>query len=408
MYIVDTFLVGEIVRQHTDRWQYAVFGQIIFVLVPRNAGLMLSGMETPLGMMMLLLAFLVLPRPEWQYDILLGVVVGFAYLCRPEFVLLAAVCLPIRSLIMLYRDKNRKKRFLTLTAMFAIALLVVLPWILHCYNTTGLPLPDSYYSKLRWGVNQEMIDLWNHFWFLAWFPTEPYLALSFVGGGALLGLKRRPYELMMISSLYALYRLTMPSMAFLFAARYLVPLFNIMAIAFVCGIAILIERLFEISSLKDSYTIDLRILLTIVITFLLFTPSAVSSIAYVDHHANQAQNIEEMQVHLSLWIVENVPENSTIATYDVGAIGYFARGTVLDLYGLVTPIILHNLTSLHAQAEFLHDVNCTYIMFYVEWFPAIQVALMSEGASVTEIYRVTLLNPVVVGTPNMAVFQIEW
>jgi len=408
MFIVDTFLVGEIVRQHTDRWQYAVFGQIIFVLVPRNAGLMLSGMETPLGMMMLLLALLVLPRPEWQYDIVLGVVVGFAYLCRPEFVLIAALCLPLRSLIMLYRDTNKKRRFLTLAAMFAIAVLVVLPWVLHCYNTTGLPMPDSYYSKLRWGVNQEMIDLWNYFWFVAWFPSEPYLALSFVGGGALLVLKRRPYELIMITSLYALYRLTMPSMAFLFAARYLVPLFNIMAIAFVCGFVLIIERILTLRSLKDPFPVDFRILLTIMMIFILFTPSAVSSIQYVDHHANQAKNIEEMQVHLSNWIVENVPEDATIATYDVGAIGYFAHGTVLDLYGLVTPIVLHNLTGLNDIAEYLREVNCTYIMFYVEWFVGYHVALISEGATVTELYRVTLTDPVVVGTPNMAVYQIEW
>jgi hypothetical protein len=408
MFIIDTFLAGEIVRQHTGRWQYAVFGQIIFVLVPRNAGLMLSGMETPLGMMMLLLALLVLPRPEWQYDILLGVVVGFAYLCRPEFVLLAALCLPVRSLIMLYRDKDRKKRFLTLTAMFAIALLVVLPWILHCYNTTGLPLPDSYYSKLRWGVNQEMIDLWNYFWFIAWIPTEPYLSLSFVGAGALLIMKRRPYELIMIVSLYALYRLTMPSMAFLFAARYLVPLFVIMAIAFFCGFAIIIERLFKVKSLKDAANVDFTILVTIAVTFMLLSPSVVSSIFYVDHHAHQAKNIEEMQVHLTSWILENVPDNATIATYDVGAIGYFAKGTVLDLYGLVTPIVLHNLTSLRDVAEYLREVNCTYIMFYIEWFVGYHVALVSEGATVTELYRVTLTDPVVVGTPNMAVYQIEW
>jgi hypothetical protein len=408
LFIIDTFLVGEIVKQHTGRWQYAVFGQVIFVLVPRNAGLMLSGMETPLGMMMILLALLFLPRPEWKYDILLGVVVGFAYLCRPEFVLLAALCLPVRSLAVLYRDSNRKRRFLTLTAMFALAALVVLPWILHCYNTTGLPLPDSYYSKMRWGVNQEMIDLWNYFWFVAWFPTEPYLLLSFVGGGVLLVLKRKPYELIMISSLYALYRLTMPSMSFLFAARYLVPLFDIMAIAFTCGIALIVEHLFKLKHFQNVADPDFTVLATIVVTFILFTPSIVSSIGYVDHHANQTKNIEEMQVHLSLWIRNNMPENATIATYDVGAIGYFAHGIVLDLYGLVTPVVLHNHTNMQEQARFLRDMNCTVIMFYVEWFAYIRTAIFAEGGFVREVYRVTLLDPVVVGTPNMAVYEVEW
>ncbi|MHA2359385.1 MAG: hypothetical protein ACXAB5_03870, partial [Candidatus Thorarchaeota archaeon] len=380
----------------------------IFVLVPRNAGLMLSGMETPLGMMMILLAILVLPRPEWQYDILLGVIVGFAYLCRPEFVLLAAVCLPIRSLIVLYRDQKKKRRLLTLSAMFALAVLVVLPWVLHCLNTTGLPLPDSYYSKLRWDVSQEAIDLWNFFWFSVWFPTEPYLILSLVGGGVLLLLKRRPYELTMIASLYALYRLTMPGMSLLFAARYLVPLFDLMAIAFTCGIVLLSEKAFKMMSKSEKPDIDITVLLTITITLLLFTPSIISSIGYTEHHANQAKNIEEMQVHLSLWIRDNVPENATIATYDVGAIGFFANGIVLDSYGLVTPLLLHNYTTPRRQAEFLREMNCTYVMFYVEWFVYLRSGISSEGGTVTELYRVHLDDPVVVGTPNMAVYSIDW
>lgn len=408
LYIINVFLVGEIVRQHTKRWQYAILGQIVFVLVPRNAGLMLSGMETPLGMMMVLLAVLLLPRPEWKYDIILGVVVGFAYLCRPEFVLLAAACLPIRAFTVLYQDQNKKRRFLTLSVMFALAALVVLPWVLHCYNTTGLPLPDSYYSKLRWGVSQLDIDFWNYFWFTAWFPTEPYLILSFVGAGALLLLKKRPYELTLIASLYALYRFAMPGMSFLFAARYLVPLFDLMAIAFTCGLALIIERGLKIKSLQTTINANLRISGTIVVILLLFTPSIISSFGFVDHHANQAKNIEEMQVHLSFWIRNNIPENATIATYDVGAIGFFASGTVLDIYGLVTPDLLHTHNTSRRQAQFLREMNCTYIMFYVEWFPYIRTAISSEGGSVTELYRVTLVDPVVVGTPNMAVYQIEW
>ncbi|MFW9893064.1 MAG: hypothetical protein ACFFFO_12715 [Candidatus Thorarchaeota archaeon] len=408
LYIIDVFLVGEIVKQHTEKWELAILGQIIFVLVPRNAGLMLSGMETPLGMMMILLSLLFLPRQEWQYDIILGLVVGLAYLCRPEFVLIAALCLPIRSLIGLYRDDNRKRRLLTLSAMFALAVLVVLPWILHCYNTTGLPLPDSYYSKLRWGVDQGGFDLWNWFWLRTWFPSEPYLSLGFVGGVVILVAKRRPYELVLISSLYALYYLTMPGMSFLFAARYLVPLFDLMAIAFISGLALVLEAgLIRVSKSSNPGDKDV-IFITAAVIFLLFTPSLISSVGYVEHHANQAKNIEEMQVHLALWIRDNIPENATIATYDVGALGFFARGTVLDTYGLVTPLLLHNYTNAYSQSEFLRDVNCTYIMYYVEWFPYFRHAITNVGGAVTELYTVHLDDPVVVGTPNMAVYHIQW
>ncbi len=408
LYIVDTFLVGEISRQHVKRWQYVVLAQFVFVLVPRNGGLMLSGMETPLGMMLILFALLLLPRPERKYDLILGVVAGLAYLCRPEFVLIAALCLPIRAIVVLYRDRLSKERILTVVMMFVLATIVVLPWILHCYNTTGLPLPDSYYSKMRWGVSQDAINLWNFFWFQVWFPFEPYLLLGFVGGFIIMIQRGRPYELILVSSLYALYGLTMPGMSLLFAARYLVPLFDLLSIAFVCGVTILIERLITTESLKSEFQIDYRTVMVIVFTALLFLPSIASNVGYTNVHANQAKNIEEMQVNLSLWIRDNLPEDAVIATYDVGAIGFFARGIVLDQYGLVTPPLLHTYTTLSEQVDYLKEVNCTYIMYYVEWFPGFRSTIMGKGGHVVELYRAHLDDNVVCGTDNMAVYQVTW
>jgi arabinofuranosyltransferase len=407
-YLTDVFLVGEIIRQHMARWEYVILGQVIFVLVPRNAGLMMSGMETPLGMMLILLALLLLPRYEMKYDLILGVIAGLAYLCRPEFVLVAALCLPIRSLIVLFRDKLKRERIITVMMMFALAALVVLPWVLHCINTTGLLLPDSYYSKMRWGVSQDAIDLWNFFWYQIWFPFEPYLILGFIGGVMLLAVKRRPYELVLTTSLFILYQLTMPGMSLLFAARYLVPLFDLLSITFTCAVAILIERLLRTETLRRPQDVTYRTILVVSITILLFLPSIESNIWYTNIHANQTKNIEEMQVHLAMWIRTNVPEDAVIATYDVGALGFFARGIVLDQYGLVTPLLLHNYTTLSSQARYLKEMNCTYIMYYVEWFWGLRGAIIGQGAEVGELYRVHIDDNVVCGTDNMAVYHITW
>ncbi|MGY5871911.1 MAG: hypothetical protein RTV72_06690 [Candidatus Thorarchaeota archaeon] len=408
LYIVNVFLVGEIVKQHVDGWEYGVLAQVVFVLVPRNAGLMLSGMETPLAMMMLLLALFLLPKPEWKYDIVLGVVAGLAYLCRPEFVIIAALCLPARMLKVLYRGKIELKRVLKLLLMFAIAAIIVVPWVLQCLNTTGYPLPDSYYSKTRWGVSQEGIDLWNYFWFTAWFPFEPYLILSFIGGLLILLKKRRPYELLLIGSLYALYRLTMPGMSLLFAARYLVPLFDIMSIAFICGIALIVERFTTFPHESIKFSMNERKVLTVLLTLCLFLPSIASSAMYTDVHANQAKNIEEMQVTLALWIRDNLPEDSIVATYDAGAIGYFARGTVLDVYGLVTPSLLYDFPNASAQVQYLRGISCTYIAYYVQWFQYMDYQIRREGGVITELFRVHISDNVVCGADDMAIYRIDW
>ena len=407
-YIVSVFLVGEIVKQHTDRWEYAIIAQIVFVLVPRNAGLMLSGMETPLGMMLILLALLMLPKPEWKYDMVLGVVAGLVYLCRPEFVLIAAVLLPVRGLTVLYRSKIKSKRIFTLLLMFVAAALVVTPWILHCLNTTGNPLPDSYYSKTRFGISQEGIDYWDYYWFNVWFPLEPYLILGIVGSIVILARKRRPYELLLISSLYVLYRLTMPGISLLFAARYLVPLFNLMSIAFVCGIALIIEKLTTIPHDSIKFDMNERKILTLLITLCLFLPSIASSVGYTNIHANQAKNIEEMQVTLSLWIRNNIPEGEYIATYDVGAIGYFANGPVLDLYGLVTPVLLYDYNDTISQTAYLKSIGCRYVLYYVQWKWYVEFGVIQAGGNMTELFRAHLDDNIVCGADDMAVYEIDW
>ena len=406
LYAVDTSLVGYLVREHTGRWQIGVLGQAVFVLVPRNAGLMLSGMETPLAMMMLLLTLILLPRKDTKYDLLLGLVAGFSYLCRPEFVLIAAVCLPLRAVWLLAKDRLVMRRSVSIGGMFAIAALVVAPWVLHCLNTTGLPLPDSYYSKLRWGVTQIDISYWDFFWYKVWFPTEPYLALGFVGGMVLL-LKRRPFELAMSTSLFILYRLTMPGMSLLFAARYLVPLFDLLAISFVAGGFMGLEKLLKKVKLPGFTATD-RAFVAGMVVLLLFTPSLSSYILHVDIHANQIMNINEMQVTLSEWVRDNVPEDAVIATYDVGALGYFSRCTVIDVYGLVTPEVLHNRTTVPEQAQFLKDIHCDYIMFYEEWFVYLWDEISHIGGSVHKVVSAHIEPNVVCGTSNMAVYTVTW
>ncbi|MBD3404703.1 MAG: hypothetical protein GF411_01050 [Candidatus Lokiarchaeota archaeon] len=406
LYFFDVVLVGKIVQERTDNWILGIIGQTAFILVPRNAGLMLSGMETPLGMLMILLAIWMLPKHGWRYDLALGVVAGFAYLCRPEFVLIAALCFPVRFIVTLKDREIDLHRLASIIGMFTLAALVVLPWILHCLNTTGLPLPDSYYSKMRWGISEEGIALWNIFWYEFWFINEPYLIAGFLGGIVLL-FRKRPYLLILISSLFALYRLTMPGMSLLFAARYLVPLFNLLAISAVCGIGIIIEAVMDFSKSIKFKEIDVNFI-SIVVISLIFVPSISQYMYMIDTHANQTKNIEDMQVTLSLWIRENVPDDAVIATYDVGAIGYFARGTVIDLYGLVSPEILHNRTDIAQATLYLKEMNCTYIMFYQEWFMNFYYLIQTNGGDVSIVTRVHIDDNVVCGTDNMAVYRIAW
>jgi hypothetical protein len=50
--------------------------------------------------------------------------------------------------------------------------------------------------------------------------------------------------------------------------------------------------------------------------------------------------INNEQVAQAQWIAENVPDDALLATYDIGAVGYFAPRPVVDIAGLVTPEIV--------------------------------------------------------------------
>jgi hypothetical protein len=407
LFVGNTVLAGFLAESQTNDWRAAIFAQVVFVLVPRNVGLMLSGMETPLAMMILLLILILLPKRDWRFDPLLGILAGLAYLCRPEFVLVAVLCFPIRALHVFYKEGFSIHRFISLSSMFIIALLTVAPWVLHCLNVTGLPLPDSYYSKMRWGVSSDAVNLWNFFWLRVWLPSEPFLILGFIGA-IILAFKRRPYEGVLIAGMVILYRLTMPGMALLFAARYLVPLFNLLALSFAGGTSILFSEIILKVIPEENMKPNEEGIIAILLLSVLFIPSVISYNHHVQIHANQASNIQEMQVTLSLWIRENIPANSTIATYDVGAIGYFARGRVIDLYGLVTPEILHNRTSIEQRVTYLREINCTYIMFYVQWFAGLRFGISRQNGTITELTRAHLDDNVVCGTDDMAVYRITW
>ncbi|MGY5877041.1 MAG: hypothetical protein RTU30_14920 [Candidatus Thorarchaeota archaeon] len=412
IYIINTFLIGLIIRQHTGHWQVGLIGQVIFVLLPRNTGMMLSGMEMPIAIMTLFLALLILPREDRKYDPILGVVVGLAYLSRPEFFLIAALCLPVRSLWMLYKDDKKKQRLLSLIAMFGIAALTVAPWVLFCLSATGLPLPDSYYLKLGWSIGEAAWGKWS-WWWARWLAVEMQFIYVAILSIPFMLRRGKVYEPILAIAFAILNYVTMPGRSLLFDARYLVPLFNILAIMFIVGCSFIvesvmgIEREFRWRSKLSRFKISSRTI-TIVIIGLLFLTTIPWYIKHENTHANQIKNISEMQVTCALWAVENLPEDSVILVYDVGAIGYLAHGKVIDWIGLTYSPMQHIYTNRSLRVQYLKEQGCKYIIYYDPWINGVSRAFLSANATLQELFRTHLTDNVVCGTTDMVIYEILW
>ncbi|MFW9892826.1 MAG: hypothetical protein ACFFFO_11515 [Candidatus Thorarchaeota archaeon] len=403
-FIACSFLVGYLIQAYTESSLWGIVGILGFVILPRNTWLMLSGMETPLFMFILLFSIYLLDRTDLKADLLLGVFAGLAYLSRPEGVLIAVLLIPFRFLMLSYKRQVNRKRILTLIISGIVAIIIVLPWILHCINVTGLPLPDTFYAKVHspTDVEKEAWDIWWYF-----FVREMYFLLFGISAGVFLLLKGKPFPWILAVSLTILYRLSAPYASLINNARYLVPIFDLFLIAAVVFAAWIIEASFE-KLLKVKGTMDVRYLSVIAISILLLVPLIPSYVSQADYFTKSVRTINDMHVGIGTWLAENTPEDAVFATHDAGAIRYISGRRMIDLAGLLSPDIIHGNMSSTETLRYLRQQGCNYFVFFDELF--IWWTLFLPSNAYERIYTVHIPPEIYAsaGRDTMSVFQIYW
>ena len=400
-YIGSTFLAGRIVANYLESVQWGIIASLAFVLVPRNTWLMLSGMETPLFVFILLLSIAILDKEEMKYDLVLGVLVGLAFLARPEGVIIV-FCVFIRFMMLTLKHKVTPTRIGVLLLSGLLALAVALPWILHCLNVTGYPLPDTFYAKVHTPTVLE-IEAWDIYWtfFVLELPFLPVAAFL----GIILIVKGRPFAWLLPVCLTILYRLSTPYASLINNNRYLLPIFDLFLIVGIVSIAIMFRIVFlAILAMPD--TISVQSLSVLVIAVLIIVPMIPSYSYQATFYGKAAGNINDMQVEIGMWLNENTPPDAVFATHDAGALRYFSNRTMIDLAGLVSPDIIHgNMTDLE-KLQYLHDHGCNYIVFFPELF--IYYYRFFPANSIEIEHTVVLEENVICGRDSMSVYHIFW
>ena len=402
-YMASTFVVGLIIREYTESISWSIIAIIGFVLMPRNTWLMLSGMEIPLFVFVLLLSILILDKTEIKHDLILGVLVGIAFLSRPEGIILAAAVF-IRFLILTGKRKTDRRRVMTLLASAGLAGLIALPWILHCLSVTGLPLPDTFYAKVHAPTESE-IGAWN-FWWTIYVKQMPFLLMgAFVG--IILFAKGKPFPWLLPVFLTILYRLNAPYASLINNSRYLLPIFNLFFVVSIIVMAwvlnIILIGIFKLMDCEETK------LLAVTISFLvlvlpLFTP-------YIDqatYYGKAVKTVNDLHVNIGYWIDENTPEDSVFATHDAGAVRFISNRTMIDLAGLVSPDIIHGNMTSQDILRYLRAQGCNYFVYFDDLFSYWTWYLPYN--SYEQVYTVTIPPEVHVGggRPTMSVYQIYW
>ncbi len=403
-FIACSFLIGHIVRMYTTRVSWGVVGILGFVILPRNTWLMLSGMETPLFMFILLFSIYLLDRTDSKSDLLLGVLAGLAYLSRPEGVLVAVLLIPLRFLMLGYKQQVDKKRIQNLILSGVLALIIVAPWILHCLNVTGHPLPDTFYAKVHSPTEIEQ-QAWDNWWYF--FVKEMNFLIIGMAAGAFLILRGKPFPWILAVTLTILYRLSTPYAALINNARYLVPIFDLFLIAAIVFAAWLIETtLVRVMRLKD--VMETRSLSVVIITILLVIPLIPYYVNQATYFTKSVRTINDMHVGLGTWIAENTPEDAIFATHDAGAIRYISGRRMIDIAGLLSPDIIHSNMSTTETLSYLRQQGCNYFVFFDELFAWWSYHLAWNAYE--KLYTVHIPSEIFAsaGRDTMSVYRIYW
>lgn len=86
-------------------------------------------------------------------------------------------------------------------------------------------------------------------------------------------------------------------------------------------------------------------------------------------YAEDVGVINSEMVTTANWIAENSPEESLIASHDIGALGYFAERPLLDLAGLVSPDVIPFIRNETRLAEYMNARNPAYLVTFPDWYP---------------------------------------
>jgi hypothetical protein len=114
--------------------------------------------------------------------------------------------------------------------------------------------------------------------------------------------------------------------------------------------------------------------------------------------------INDEQVKVGQWLRDNTPEDTIVASHDIGAIGFFSERKLVDTAGLVSPKYVPLVRDQPAILQKLREDRVSYFALLPTWYPALNEQLGREGRKVFQPQETYLEQ---YGEKNMAVFRLK-
>ena len=79
--------------------------------------------------------------------------------------------------------------------------------------------------------------------------------------------------------------------------------------------------------------------------------------------------IETEMVHVARWVNENTPPEAVIGAHDIGGLGYFGEREIIDLAGLISPVVIPFIRDQSQLASYLDEMGADYLVTFPSWYP---------------------------------------
>jgi len=311
------------------RWQLAVTGA--FALNPVFIYISCSGMETSLAVLLAVsgVAVYLKERDKNKKFFWFPVIFALAYLTRPEMLLFIAL-----AVVDIIVNGQQLSKIKTIAILVAEYVLVLLPWLLVAQYNFGTIIPNPVIIKAVHSLSDYSVSyIFTRLSLIFGSMHTAEFLIILLSGGFLLWrkknynmvnfLKENLLILGWIFGLLASYLVQKVSVS----PRYLL----IISPFIVLFTFILIERLFrEINPKLVKLIFGVSVAL-----FIGQTSIATSQIYYP--HAKSYNAKDNALKEIALWLRDNSPEGSSVASIDIGILGYFSNRKVVDLTGLINP-----------------------------------------------------------------------
>jgi hypothetical protein len=387
----------------------AVAAGLMVVLTPVMAWGGVGGMEVPLAVFLVLAGFHLYLRdadPTHRARLAGIAVLCLSCLARPENLVLVAI---VGGHFVLGAGSVRAGAARTAQAAL-IAAVVIGPMIAFDYKTIGRPLPTTFYAKSGPGVVRALEERNAELARRALLTHAPAAVVKFgetlvdqfrlaaiaVPLGMVLcfapSLRRRGAWVIALALVAAPFAMgaTAPQRLKPDNVRYVGQLVCLAAVVGVAGVWLMVGN-----RVPKSVS-------TLLMAALVLGPVS-RAYAQAPFYALSVKNIQQLHVATGRWACEHLPQGSTLALNDIGAIAYFSRHAVIDLEGLVTPEAL-SYRGPGRGLRFAEEVKPDYVAVFPSWHPD----FMQAPERFEEVHRVSIIDNYIAGDSVIVVYRTPW